>query len=149
VTRRSRLVTGAAIAACALLVIVLAREIPSRRVRGDPGPQAFPLVTSLVILTAVAAAVIGDARRTAQDPAQWRQALVVAAATAAYVLLLSALGFVLATALFLIAASWYLDTSRRLSAVSRLVTGVAISLTLWLIFGRLVDVVLPGGGVGL
>ncbi len=147
-TRAARLATSVAIAAFAVLAILLARQIPSRHVKGDPGPGAFPLATAAVILAGALATLIADARRPAQRGEPWRQALTVAAGTLAYTLLMSIAGFVVSTALFLMAASLYLDTDRRVHPLAHVLVGVASSAAMWFVFSRLLDVVLPAGWIG-
>jgi putative tricarboxylic transport membrane protein len=147
-TRSSRLAVAASLAAFALLVLLLAGQIPSRHVKGDPGPQAFPMATALLIAVGAAYAFSGDARSDTQRTEPWRHALVVAAATVTYILVLSVLGFVVSTALFLIGVSWYLDEQRHVRSLIRLVVGAGIPVILWLVFGRLLGVVLPAGWMG-
>lgn len=151
-TRFAYLAVAAAVGAFALSAVLLARGIPTRHVQGDPGPRAVPAAAGVVVLLGAAAAAAADARRplpAADRPEPARVSLVVAVATAAYLVLMTALGFVIATGLFLSGTSWYLDRGRRHPLAAHALVGVAAALALWLVFGRLLDVFLPRGPLGI
>ncbi|MDQ7840551.1 MAG: tripartite tricarboxylate transporter TctB family protein [bacterium] len=147
-TRSSRLAVAAFIAAFALLALLLAGQIPSRHVKGDPGPQALPIAVAALVLIGAAAAMIGERRPSSSGTEPWQQALGVGAGTVAFLLLLPVVGFVVSAALFLIGTSLYLDSRRRIGPATRLLTGVGFPLALWWIFSRLLDVSLPRGLMG-
>ncbi len=147
-TRSSRLAVAASIAAFALLALLLAGQIPSRHVKGDPGPHALPLAVAALVLVGAVAALIGETRPRPSGVEPWQQALVVGAGTVAFLLLLPVLGFVTSAALFLIATSLYLDSRRSIAPVTRLLTGLGFPIALWWIFSRLLDVSLPRGLMG-
>lgn len=144
-----RLAASAAIAAFALAALLLSRQIPSRHVKGDPGPQALPAAASVIVLAGSAAALVADTRgpRGAAEP--WGSAPVAAAGVVAYLLLLPAVGYLLATALFLAATTTRLDRDRRIPLLAHLLVAAGLSVTLWLVFTRLLDVILPVGVLGL
>lgn len=151
-TRSAHLAVAAAVGAFALAAVLLTLAIPSRHVQGDPGPRTIPAAAGAVVLLGAAAAAAADARRplpAADRPEPARAAVVVAAATAAYLIAMAAVGFLAATALFLAGTSWYLDRGRRHSLTAHALVGVAAALALWLIFSRLLDVVLPRGPIGI
>jgi hypothetical protein len=149
VTRASRLVTSAGIAAVGAAAILLARDIASRHVPGDPGPRAFPIAAAGLVVAGAVLALVADLRDRQAEPVKpARASAVVGAATLAYLLLLPAAGFVTATALLLGGASLYLDPNRRSPVVAHLVVAVATSVLSWFVFGRLLDVVLPAGPWG-
>jgi putative tricarboxylic transport membrane protein len=147
-TRSSRLAVAASLAAFALLALLLAGQIPSRHVKGDPGPQALPIAVAALVLIGAVAALIGETRPGSSGAEPWQQALGVGAGTVAFLLLLPVVGFVISAALFLIATSLYLDSRRRIGPATRLLTGVGFPLVLWWIFSRLLDVSLPRGLMG-
>lgn len=151
-SRTARLAVSAAIAAFAFAAILLAREIPSRHVKGDPGPQAVPVVSAAIVLAGAAAGFVLDLRQQVQpgasrDAPGWAT-LIVAAATAVYLLLLTAVGYVVATALFLAGISWYLDRQRHHPPLAHALVAAVAALASWYVFGRLLDVVLPTGPWG-
>ncbi|MDR7521767.1 MAG: tripartite tricarboxylate transporter TctB family protein [Armatimonadota bacterium] len=150
-SRSARLAVSTAIAVAALSAIWLSQEIPSRHVRGDPGPRALPIGAAAVVLVGAAAALADDARRPparrAAEPLG--NSLPVAAATAAYLVLMPAMGFVPATALFVIGTSLRLDRPRRYPLLAHLLVGAGAAAVLWLGFGRLLDVALPQGPLGV
>ncbi|MDR7485344.1 MAG: tripartite tricarboxylate transporter TctB family protein [Armatimonadota bacterium] len=151
-SRSARLAVSAAIAVVALTAILLAREIPSRHVRGDPGPRALPIGAAAVILVGAAAALADDARRSPvrrapADPVG--HSLPVAAATAAYLVLMPVVGFGPATAFFVTGTSLWLDRPRRHPVLAHLLVGAGAAGVLWVAFGRLLDVALPQGPLGI
>lgn len=147
-TRISRLVVAASLAAFAILALLFAGQITSRYVKGDPGPQALPMAMAALVLVGAVVAFIEEARRGSSDAEPWQQALGISAGTVALLLLLPVVGFVISAALFLIGASLYLDSQRSVGPVTRLLTSVGFPLVLWWIFGRLLDVSLPRGPMG-
>ncbi len=150
-TRCARLAAAAALAALSAVAIFLAREIPSRHVRGDPGPQAFPIATAAVVLGGALVVLAGELRGPRGGKAgiePWNDAALVGALMVAYLALMTPLGFVLSTALFLAAVSRYLDRERRFRAAGHLIAGAGVAAALWLAFGRLLGVVLPAGPWG-
>jgi len=146
----ARLAVAAAIAAFAAVAIALAQQIPSRHVRGDPGPRALPVAAAAVALGgAVVVAVTEPRQPGAGGPAApWRPALVLAGATVAYLMLMGVAGFVVATALFLFGASRYLDGAGRHPLPVHGAVAAGASLAAWLVFGRLLEVALPSGPWG-
>ena len=146
--RLLRAVAAGVLTALALLIIGLAVGIPSRHVRGDPGPRAFPIAAAGIVAAGAGTLLIVDARRSAPAAGPWRQALVTAAETVAYLVFLPVAGFITSTALFLIAASFYLDRPRAIRPLIRALVGVGVPVALWWVFGRLLDVVLPAGVLG-
>lgn len=150
-TRYTRLAAAAALAVLSAVAIFLACEIPSRHVRGDPGPQAFPLATAAVVLGGALVILAGEVRapgpgQAAAEP--WRDAATVGAAMIVYLAVMFPLGFVVSTALFLAAVSRYLDRGRRIRIAGHLIAGAGVAAVLWLAFGRLLGVVLPAGPWG-
>ncbi len=149
---RARLATSAAAAALAVAAIILAQGIASRHVRGDPGPQAFPVASAIVVAlgAGLVAAAEARGRAAAAEPAGSSPASgVLAAATVGYLALLTVAGFVVPTALFLGAMSRYLDRPRRLATLTHILVAAGVALAAWYIFGRLFDVVLPTGPFGI
>ncbi len=147
-TRSSRLAVAASIAAFALLAFLLAGQIPSRHVKGDPGPRALPVATAAIVLAGAAAALIDEVRPRSAAAEPWQQAAGVGAGTVALLLLLPVAGFVASCVLFLTVASLYLDSRRRIPPATRLLVSVGVPLALWWIFSRLLDVSLPRGLMG-
>jgi hypothetical protein len=141
---------AAAIAVFAAAAIALARDIPSRHVRGDPGPRALPVAAGAIVLAGAVLVMATEPRGdgAAAPEAPWQAALVLAGATVAYLLLMVVAGFVLATALFLFGASRYLDRARRHPLPVHVAVAVGASLAAWLVFGRLLEVALPSGPWG-
>jgi putative tricarboxylic transport membrane protein len=149
VTRSSRLAVGAGIVVAGLAAILLSQGILSRHVRGDPGPQAVPVAAAAAVVIGGVSVIVGDLRKAVAEVSEPAgRSLVAALATAAYVWLLGVLGFVPSTALFLAGTSVYLDRSRRHARLVHVMVAAAAALSLWLVFGRLLGVVLPPGPLG-
>lgn len=111
-----------------------------------PGPGVFPLVVgilfALVSLAVVIQAWRGRDEGKASFPAgaDLRRLLIMALAFLAYVGLLTFLGFTLSSALFV---AFYCRVVGRVSWLLSLAAGVGVSITVWLIFGFLLEVRLP------
>lgn len=148
-SRSSVVAVGAAIAGLGVLALLLAGSISALHVRGDPGPRAVPVAAAVVVTVGAVGAAAVDLRRLRQSERVSPTSLALALATVAYVLLLSRLGFVVATALFLVLVSLYLDRPRRHALAAHLAVAAGAAVGLWLTFGRLLGVVLPVGPLGL
>ncbi|MDR7418091.1 MAG: tripartite tricarboxylate transporter TctB family protein [Armatimonadota bacterium] len=147
-TRAGRLITSAVIAVLAAGVVVLAQGIAVRHVPGDPGPRAFPVAAAVLVAAGAVAALAADLRRAhaAIEPAG--DGLVLALATVIYLLVLPLLGFTVSTAVLLAGASLRLDRDRRSRPVAHALVAVLAAGVLWVVFTRLLDVVLPAGPWG-
>ncbi|MDR7545543.1 MAG: tripartite tricarboxylate transporter TctB family protein [Armatimonadota bacterium] len=146
----ARLAVAAAIAAFAVAAIVLAQQIPTRHVRGDPGPRALPVASGAIVLAGAVLVMVTEPRRggVVVSEVPWQAALVLAGATVAYLVLMVVAGFVLATAVFLLGASRYLDGAGRHPLLVHAAVAAAASLAAWFVFGRLLEVALPAGPWG-
>lgn len=117
------------------------------------GPRAFPLLLSalmvacgawLVVRPSHAAVGDGAAAAGGEGPARWqrfRPLALALAAIAMYVALFQWLGFPLATALMALPVGMAFGGSWRQS----LAGGVGMGVVLYLMFDKLLDVVLPTG----
>ncbi|MDR7555827.1 MAG: tripartite tricarboxylate transporter TctB family protein [Armatimonadota bacterium] len=146
-SRAARLAVATAIAGLGVLALLLAGRIPVLHVRGDPGPRAVPVAAAVVVVAGAAGAAAADLRLPQRERIA-RASLVVALATVVCVLLLPRLGFVVATVLFLFVVSLYLDRPRRHPPAAHLAVATGAAVGLWVIFGRLLGVVLPAGPLG-
>jgi hypothetical protein len=146
--RTLRLAAAVALVACAAASLVLAADIPTRPVKGDPGPRVFPVAAAGLVLAGAVAAMVIDIRGPGSAPTPWRQGVLTAAATIGYLILLTTAGFLIATMLFLLGVSQVLDPARSVRPPVRWLTALAIPLILWLVFGVLFDVSLPSGLAG-
>ena len=116
------------------------------------GPKVFPIIVGLGLLGSGLAllAAGGAARATTADeagdeaalPVDWRTLGGLAGLLAAYVLLFQPLGFLLTSALFLPAGAWVLGNRAHGRAV---LAGVLLSVTVYLVFTRLLGLELPAG----
>jgi hypothetical protein len=150
VTRSSRIIVSAAVAAVALASIWLAGLIPVRHVRGDPGPRAVPVAAAVVVAAGAIAAAATDLRRSGEPaPSESpRAAIALSVALAAYLVAMPIIGFVAATALVLGGVSLGLDRARRSRPASHVAVAVTIAVACWFVFVRVLNVVLPAGPWG-
>ncbi len=146
--RLALLAVGAAIAGLGVLALLLAGSIAVLHVRGDPGPRAVPVAAAVAVAAGAVGAATVDLRRPPQSGWIAPASVVVALATVACVLLLARLGFVVATALFMAFVSLYLDRPRRHPLAAHLAVAAGSAVGLWLVFGRLLGVILPAGPLG-
>jgi putative tricarboxylic transport membrane protein len=149
VTRASRLIISAVLAGLAAAVMVLAQGISIRHVPGDPGPRAFPVAAAALVVAGAGAALILDLRRAGAEAGEpVGTSLLVVLATAAYLALMPLAGFAVSTALLLAGVSLRLDRDRRSPLIAHALVAVATAGAAWLIFTRLLDVMLPAGPWG-
>ncbi len=135
--------TGLGLSALGVVFVVLSLPIPRGEVR-SPGPGFMPLVmgVALTILGAASAARAWRARSAAAVPLGNRKVLLCVVALTASALFLQPLGFLPTTALFLAVlfralgpASWW----------KALTVAAASAIGLWLLFDRVLGVLLPAG----
>jgi putative tricarboxylic transport membrane protein len=109
------------------------------------GPRAFPmLLAALMALCGLWLLVKPAPGGAALNAAQWRRFGLVAVAVLAYAALFETLGFPLATAVMTVPVALAFGGEWKKALGSGLVMGVL----LYLLFDRLLDVVLPGGVLG-
>ncbi|HEX7125322.1 MAG TPA: tripartite tricarboxylate transporter TctB family protein [Thermodesulfobacteriota bacterium] len=146
--RRTETVAALVTLAFGTFVAVQARALE------DPGldaigPEAFPMVLGLVIAACGAVLLAQslvpgrrEAEGDAEPPARWGALAATLALLVAYARSLEWIGFPLATVLF-VGACLALLGARGLARF--VVAGIAVSLAVTVIFGRLLGVDLPAG----
>ena len=106
-------------------------------------PYLFPLLIALLLLglslALIRAGFQPDADKPAKKP-KWQPVAVTAGAALLYALLMPRLGFVLATACFLLGMLLYLGERRPLVLA---LLPLGFSAAVYLVFGRLLHVMLP------
>jgi len=109
------------------------------------GPRAFPLIAAAIIAFCGVILVIkpGEADPS-QNPMPGRAIVALSGSLLGYALLFQPLGFVIATTLFMIpiavifGAKWWQGA----------LTGVVLAVSSYLLFDRVLEVVLPSGLLG-
>jgi putative tricarboxylic transport membrane protein len=154
---RERSWTGPRIAGLVLLGIGVVALVATFAIRSPTGwavdgPRLMPLVVSIGLIgfalaflarvtfwpdTALAERAAEEERAT-----HWPTPGLLAVALVAYALLLSPLGYVIATALLFPAAAWVLGSRRQLRDV---IAGAAVALVLYYAFTYHLGVGLPAG----
>jgi putative tricarboxylic transport membrane protein len=153
-----------AIAAVALIVLLLAFQVPEPSTFMPVGPRLFPTVMgSAMLLSAVLlfvlpprqppaitteqvvaehtdAAVVEGVGEVEEEQLEWPRVLSLMALTFVYVLLFSVLGFILSTAPFIVGAARILG-SRHI--VRDVIVGVAVAVGIYFLFTELLHVALP------
>jgi putative tricarboxylic transport membrane protein len=146
---------GDRVAAAVLLgvgafVAVYARTLPYWHDYA-PGPGFFPfwlgvlLACAAVVELAPTIVFRRPASERGGDPQLTRRSWALAALSVGAALLIAPLGLILATALFVAAASWTLDPSRRIVVVF---ATLLIPACVWLVFVAWLNVPLPRGPLG-
>lgn len=145
--RNGRIAVGALGLLCSIVYLFEGRNLRFGTM-DEPGPGVFPLIVGL-LFSLVSLAVVVQAWRMDDDEgtnfpkgAERRRLIVVFLAFLAYVGLLTVLGFILSTALFV---AFYCRTVGRVSWVASIGAGVGVSVSVWLVFGFLLEVRLPMG----
>ena len=151
-------VAGLICLALSIAMLVLTRGLPH-----SPfvpiGPEFYPRIV-LTIMAVLSAALVGfdlwharaqavppaDAAEAAPEKRNYRLVGVAFAAFAGYVVLLSLLGYRLATFIFMVVLQWVLDrpqTKRRWMVL--LISAVATTAVTYVVFDEYLSVLLPRG----
>lgn len=112
------------------------------------GPAAYPLFIGGLMAALAATLLIQSIRAPASPPPEWgrhTRPLVFGLALIAYVLTFEWLGFVVSTVIFLAFSHSWLGEPRLLKGT---LVAVLITIALWLVFARALDVTLPSGIIG-
>jgi len=116
---------------------------------GRLGPGFFPRIVGLILIAACVLTLAGDLRARRPDDALsafWRVTLVVAALSAAFVLLLEVLGGPLAMVVYMLATLSVLNPGRSLQNVA---ISTGFPLALFLMFDRWLNASIPPDALGL
>jgi putative tricarboxylic transport membrane protein len=167
--RRTERLAGAAVALAGLVLLVASLLIPEpARQSPGMGPRVLPSLVSVGLLVAGVLLVLTASRRADEGledtiladedqdefralldpdepPVPWRGLIVVVGMLVAYAVLFFPLGFVLSTTLFLGAVTTYADPRRW---VRNWVFAAALAVVVYLLFTRMLAVVLPAGLLG-
>ncbi len=132
-----------AVCLVAAVAMAIAAQGYAAQISYEPvGPRAFPMVLAVLIGLAGAWLVIRPSDHSAAIAAGRATALVACAiATLLYTLLFQWLGFTLATALMAVPVGIAFGGNWRQS----LIGGIGLGLGFYLLFDKLLDVVLPTG----
>ena len=156
-----------AIAALALLELWLTQQVPEPSTFMPVGPRLFPNVLgAMMLLSALllfilpprhsvverqeqvvaehtdAAPIAGAAEAGEADELEWKRVLALMGVTAVYVLLFELLGFILATAPFIVIAARVLGSRKWLRDG---LVGAAVAVIIYYLFTELLGVGLPPG----
>lgn len=144
-----------------LAYLALALQIPlSSLTTAGVGPRAFPIAIGIALALATLALLVKglrEARDDEDEPAEPVEAAddtlaqsparfgVVIALLLGYIFLFVTLGYVISTALFVLAVTMYLDPRKW---IRNLVYAVLFPLVVYFVFTELLQVTLPTGPMG-
>lgn len=138
-------ILGAAAIAVAGIMLVFGYGLEAPFAYEPVGPRAFPLIAAAIIAVCGVILVLKpDAADETQPPMPGRAIVALSGSLLAYALLFQPIGFVLATTTLMIpiavifGARWW----------QGLVTGAVLAVSSFLLFDRVLDVVLPVGPFG-
>ena len=138
-------ILGAAAIAVAGIMLVFGYGLEAPFAYEPVGPRAFPLIAAAIIAVCGVILVLKpDAADETQPPMPGRAIVVLSGSLLAYALLFQPIGFVLATTTLMMpiavifGARWW----------QGLVTGAVLAVSSFLLFDRVLDVVLPVGPFG-
>ncbi|GGM49973.1 tripartite tricarboxylate transporter TctB family protein [Dactylosporangium sucinum] len=116
------------------------------------GPTLAPIIVTGLWVAVAAAYLLGQVRRrtraTEGTTTNWRTPFVLLAAIVGYAVVLkyTVVGYVLSTAAFVLLCAQLLGTRPLREVIVRdLVTAIALALTIYLVFTRLLGIALPAG----
>ena len=119
----------------------------------EPGPAIFPLIVSILLCASgIAWFVGGKAKERKQEALVWRQLvrkyrnpLRIVAFTAAFIVALYPIGYLLTSTLYLFALFFWVSGHRLSVAV---LLAAVFGPASWLVFGKLLTTPLPAGLLG-
>jgi putative tricarboxylic transport membrane protein len=150
-------IVGAVLLALGVVALIATAEIPSTRYGWSAsGPRFAPLVASIALVVLAAAFLVRTfvhpdrdlAEHAAREMADthWPTPGLLLALLVGYVLVLSALGYALATTVFVWLAAWLLGSDR---PVRDAVVGAVLGIVAGYAFGEWLNVQLPTGPWGV
>lgn len=145
----SRRIVALGLFAVAVVVVVSAFRIPEGGGYQAVGPRAFPLLVGAGLGVVAVIGVVqsfSSSEVEEQEPIQWRPVLILLVALGGYAGLLVPVGYWQSTAVFFVVCARVLG-SRRL--VRDAVIAVALALTTYVLFDRVLGITLPPGFVRL
>jgi putative tricarboxylic transport membrane protein len=150
-------IAGAVLLALGVVALIATFEIRSARYGWSvTGPRFAPLVASIALIVLAVAFLVRTvvrpdeqfARHAAAEMADthWPTPGLLLALLVAYVLLLTALGYALATTIFVWLTAWLLGSDK---PVRDVIVGLALGIVAGYAFGTWLDVQLPTGPWGV
>jgi len=142
-------VTGARAAGGVLLAVGVICLVATLGVGDDwspSGPRLAPAVTSILLIGLALVQIIRPGEDVVLEPVHWPAPLLLVALLVGYALVLSTLGYALATTIFFWLAAWLLGSDRPGRDV---VVAVVLSVVTSYAFSHWLNVQLPTGPWGV
>jgi len=138
-------ILGAAAIAVAAILIIYGSGLEAPFAYEPVGPRAFPLIAAAIIaVCGVVLVLTPGAVDGAETPIPGRAIMALSGSLLAYSLLFQPLGFVISTAILMVPIAMIFGAKWWQGAV----TWMLLALSSFLLFDRVLDVVLPVGPLG-
>lgn len=142
-THKKNIIVGTVFLAFVAICFMASLSISNPSTSSDPGPAAYPqFVLVLLALCAVGVILTPDDKTPDSQPRDWRYVVAVFGTILGYVILLSTVGYILATLLF-VSTMLLLAGERRVPVIA--IYSVVLPLALFYVFSEYLSIALPSG----
>ncbi|MCD6268019.1 MAG: tripartite tricarboxylate transporter TctB family protein [Thermotogaceae bacterium] len=136
-------VVGIALIVIGVAYTIMASQIPSRALPGDPGPSIIPMGAGIFLVILSVLLIVRNLRRLEERVNVAKKTLFMILLTILYILFLK-YSFTLMTMLYSIVGAFILKKSgEKIPKWTIILFSVIFSVSVYLIFGFLLDVSLP------
>jgi len=115
---------------------------------GDPGPRLFLYLAAVGLMVCGAGIMLSrtpDRKMLSLSGDQWKKFILLFLVLAAYLAGLKVLGFLIATPVMTVALVWILKQNKKGNLLGTCVYAIALTAALYVVFVRILSIVLPKG----
>ncbi|TSB48457.1 tripartite tricarboxylate transporter TctB family protein [Alkalicoccobacillus porphyridii] len=143
-------VMGIVVAVLGLLMFLNTLTMSFMMLADDPGPTLLPRVVSIALVLCGVGLIFykseGTKRVTFTLTKNSRRMVVSFISLVVYALLFNVVGYIISTFLFLSFLTWYLTHNKSKATIWKsLLNGLIVTAVIYIVFSRLLDVILPAG----
>ncbi len=151
--KKDRIVGGLVSLIGIFLLLMIFLTIPDKAKGADPGPRLFPMLGSIGMLI-FGAGIFFNASKGENAAKEapvflprdgWIRIAKVTVIFVAYTLALKYIGFLIATPVFVFLITTLFAYEKKINIVVRILFSIATAVLIWLIFVKLLSVILPAG----
>lgn len=144
---RRNQICGMFLVLTSVLALVLILQFKPRPIEGDPGPKLFPAIGALgMFITGI---IVFFQRSGEEKPLfskdGWKKIIILFACFIGYVLLLKYVGYIISTLIVLFTITTIFSQGKQVSIFKRAVFTLAITLSIYVLFVKVLHVMLPMG----
>jgi hypothetical protein len=128
-------------------VMTLQLRVRGNPARGDPGPKLFPLIASIGLMICAVCILLRKVKdeKAFVSKKGWLSMLILMGMMALYVACLKYVGFLIGTPLLLFGTSTLFSAGKKVSILHRVVFSLVMSVAVYGMFVKLLNIQLPAG----